>query len=248
MVRRVEPSAANPPAFPPAATVLSAAVLASQRVLPVADPLAPLLPDGGLVRGQPVATRGIAAMSLALGLVTAATAAGSWLAVVGVPTLGLEAAEELGIPLERVVRVDPGERSNGAVWAELMAAVVDGFEVVITRVPASVPAGLAHKMQRRLQARDAVMVALGPPGPIVPAVELHATHPRWDGVDAGAGYLRGRRVTVTATGRRVPRPRRAELWLPGRDGKVAAVTDAVAVAAAPREAADVYGSDAALAG
>ena len=37
-----------------------------------------------------------------------ATTAGAWLAVVDVPWLGVEAAVELGIPLERLVRVDPG--------------------------------------------------------------------------------------------------------------------------------------------
>src|SRR5262245_15192934 len=87
---------------------LATANLSSSRMLPVVDPLVSLLPDGGLVRGRAVACGGVAAMSLAVSLAVAATASGSWLAVVGVPTLGLEAAEEFGIPLERVVGVDLG--------------------------------------------------------------------------------------------------------------------------------------------
>ena len=87
-------------------------------------------------------------MSLAVSLAVAATASGSWLAVVGVPTFGLEAAEEFGIPLERVVGVDPGDqRAVGESWAELVGATFDGFEVVITKVPRRLNAVLARRVQ-----------------------------------------------------------------------------------------------------
>jgi hypothetical protein len=204
--------------------------LARERVLPVVQHLAPLLPSGGLVRGETVATRGAAAMSLAIALAVEATAAGSWMAVVDVPTIGLEATSELGIPLERVVRVDTSPTSDGRGWAELLAAVVDGFELVLTRVPPSVSPGLVRRVQARLRTRDAVLVVLGAASAMSPAVELHTTHAQWVGVERGAGHLQGRRVTVTATGRRVPRPRRAELWLPDHSGKV---TPAAEVTASP---------------
>ena len=194
----------------------------------------PLLPDDGLVRGKAVSCGGAASMSLALALAVEATAGGAWLAVVDVPTFGLEAAGEFGIPLERVVRVDPPARTAaksggvGDTWSELMAAVVDGFEVVITRVPQRLNPGLARRVQSRLRAREAVMIALGRPGSVSVDTELAADDPQWEGVADGWGYLRGRRVTVTSSGRRVPRPRHASLWLPGPDGKVAAGDDALA--------------------
>ena len=56
---------------------------------------------------------------------------------------------------------------------------------------------------------------------------MEASPPVWEGVEHGAGHLRGRRVTVVASGRRIPRPRRAELWLPGPGGIVVAVDGAV---------------------
>jgi hypothetical protein len=203
---------------------VATASLARERMLPVVDPLSPLLPDGGLVRGRTVACGGAAAMSLAVSLAVAATASGSWLAVVGVPTFGLEAAEEFGIPLERVVGVDAGpERANRESWAEFVAATFDGFEVVITEVPQRLNAVLARRVQARLQAREAVMITLGSPGPFSADVELRADDPQWDGIAAGAGYLRGRRVAVSSSGRRVPRPRHSSLWLPGRDGTIAVV-------------------------
>lgn len=202
---------------------LATAALSRSRMLPVVDPLSSLLPDGGLVRGKAVACGGVAAMSLAVSLAVAATASGSWLAVVGVPTFGLEAAEEFGIPLERVVSVDPGppQRAVGERWAELVAATFDGFEVVVTKVPQRLNAVLARRVQARMQAREAVLITLGSPRPFTVDVELHAGDPHWAGVAAGSGYLRGRRVAVSSSGRRVPRPRQVSLWLPGGDGTVA---------------------------
>ncbi len=216
---------------PAGVTTLAQSALAGERLLPVVDPLVPLLPDGGLVRGKAVACGGPASMSLALALAVRATATGSWLAVVDVPTFGLEAAEEFGIPLERVVRVDPPNRKaatsrhGGDTWAELAAAVVDGFEVVITRMPSRLNAGLARRVQSRLQAREAVLITLGGSSPFSVDIELVANEPHWEGVADGWGSLRGRRMAVTSSGRRVPRPRHASLWLPGPDGTVAAVDD-----------------------
>lgn len=219
------------------AAAVAPTTLARQRTLPVADPLLPLLPDG-LIRGRSVSCRGIAATSLALALAVEATVAGAWLAVVDVPWLGVEAVAELGIPLERLVRVDlseaaapgtsggtgtSGTGSRAGSWADLVAAVLDGFEVVVTRVPHRINAGTLRRVQARVQAREAVLLAVGGPGELVADVSLEASGAVWEGVEDGWGHLRRRRVTVAASGRRIPRPRRAELWLPGPDGAVAAV-------------------------
>jgi hypothetical protein len=64
-------------------------------------------------------------------------------------------------------------------------------------------------------------------------MKLEASTPMWEGVEHGWGRLRGRRVTVEAVGRRVPRPRRAELWLPGPDGMVAPAEPAPAAVLRP---------------
>src|SRR3954469_18726029 len=119
------------------AAAVAPTTLARQRTLPVADPLRALLPDGALARGRTVACRGPAATSLAIALAAEATVAGAWLAVVDVPWLGVEAVGELGVPLERLGGGDPGEAvgSFGGAWADLVAAVLDGFELVVTRIP-----------------------------------------------------------------------------------------------------------------
>lgn len=218
------------------AAAVTPTTLARQRTLPVAEPLAPLFPDGALVRGQAIACRGAAATSLALALAAEPAAAGSWVAVVDVPWLGVEAAAELGLPLERLVRIDPGSSSS---WADLVAAVLDGFEVVVTSVPRRVPAAVARRVQARLQAREGVLLTVGgrsaadgsngSSGPVPVELTVEATAPVWEGVEQGWGCLRGRRVTVVSSGRRVPRPRRVDVWLPGPGGGVAAAVGAPAL-------------------
>jgi len=218
-----------------AAMDLAAAVapttLARQRTLPVSNPLIPLFPDGALVRGRAVSCQGVAATSLALALAAEPTTAGAWVAVVDVPWLGVEAAVELGIPLERLVRVDPGLSGSRSEWADLVGAVLDGFEVVVTRLPRHLSATVARRVQARVQAREAVLIAVGSSlsaagrGPLPLDLTLEATTAVWEGVEQGWGCLRGRRVTVTSTGRRVPRPRQVELWLPGPGGGVAAIEE-----------------------
>lgn len=214
--------------------------LARERILPVHDALRPLLPDGGLGRGRSVACDGVTATSLALALTADAAAAGAWLAVVDVPWLGVEAAAELGVPLERLVRVDPGAGESGRrglAWAELLAAVLDGFELVITRVPARLNQSVVRRVQTRMQSRGSVVVLIGATGAWSPDVAVRAASARWEGVGDGHGHLRARRVAVEATGRRVPRPRRSELWLPGPAGTLAVAAPAVPTVPAVSELA-----------
>lgn len=207
---------------PPAAVATT--VLARDRTLPVAAPFVPLLPDGGLARGRLVACQGTAGPSLAFALVADAVRAGAWLAAVDVAWLGVEAVGELGVPLNRLVRVDSGE-SPAATWAEVVAAAVDGFEVVITQPPARSEAGLLRRVQTRVQARGAVLVVVGDtPGSA--DIILRTSAPVWDRVANGDGHLHARRLHVEASGRRVPQGRRTELWLPGPTGGVAAAAAA----------------------
>src|SRR5918993_940204 len=87
--------------------------LADERLLPVVPALQPLLPGGGLRRGTPVAVTRSAALALAL--VAGASAAGSWVAAVGLPDLGILAAAETGIALERLALVPtPGSAGPGS--------------------------------------------------------------------------------------------------------------------------------------
>ncbi|MBX3314499.1 MAG: hypothetical protein KF906_09280 [Actinobacteria bacterium] len=226
------------------AAAVAPTTMAAERTVAVAPPLASLLPEGGLVRGRTLACEGLAAPSLALSLVAEAGRAGAWLAVLDLPWLGVEAAVELGVPAERLVRVDAGRPDGsagndqrGELWGEVLGAVLDGFDLVVTRVPPRVPATLGRRLQTRLRTRGAVLVLIGDPGPLSPDVTVTSAEVRWEGVGGGHGHLRSRRVGVEAAGRRVPRPRRAELWLPAVGGAVAAAVPEPTVLH-PRSTAD----------
>ena len=198
------------------------------RLLPVGPALAGLLPDGGLRRGTTV-TVGRAgddgALSLALALVASASASGSWCALVGHPGLGAVAAADLGVDLGRLALLP----RPGAAWAEATAAVLDGVDLVVLCPPFAPRQAMARRLVARARERRAVLVVV--PGragwPEPPDLELRVERATWEGVDAGRGHLRRRRVQVTVAGRRAAaRPTHHRLWLPGPDGAVATVDHA----------------------
>ena len=198
-------------------------LLAHERTLPVAEELTELFVEGGLVRGRILTCTGLAATSLALALVAPVVAAGSWLGIVDLPTIGLDAASEFGLPLERVVAVN-SERGSGSSrefddrwahrWPDVMAAAVDGFDVLLARVPAGVSSASVRKVATRVQRRGAVVVVLGDPGPATCDGVLHTEPLGWTGVGDGHGHLQQRSVVVQASGRRMPGRCRRELMLP----------------------------------
>ncbi len=198
--------------------------LAVERVLPVLPALAPLLPDGVLRRGAIVAVGGATgggATSLALTLSAAASAAGSWVGVVGVASLGLLAAAQLGVAIERLLMV---ASPPAAEWATVVATLLDALDVVVVSAPERTRAGDARRLQARARERGAVLVVLGGPGVFEAEVRLTVSTVAWSGLEAGSGHLHARRVAVEATGRRAAaRPRTVELWLPDANGQVRSV-------------------------
>jgi hypothetical protein len=191
------------------------AILADERLLPVLPALRPLLPHQGLRRGTTVAVARSAALALAL--VAGASAAGSWVAAVGLPDLGIVAAAETGIALERLALVPvPGARA----WPTVVAAFLDAVDVVLVRSPAGLPAAPARRLAARARERGAVLVPLGAWSE--PAdLRLAVTSSDWHGLGQGHGSLRARRVEVVASGRgAAARERRVLLWLPSPDGTI----------------------------
>ena len=110
--------------------------MAGEQRLPVLAALEPLFPSGGLRRGSVVAVEGSQTTSLALALAAAASAEGSWCAAVGRPALGLVAAAELGIVLERFALVPaPAAGAGPGGWAWVVATMLDAFDLVLAWAP-----------------------------------------------------------------------------------------------------------------
>ena len=192
-------------------------VLAGERLLPVLPALRPLLPEGGLRRGAVVA---VESTSLALALVASASAAGSWVAAVGVgrPPVGAVAAAGLGVVLERfpLVAAPPGSGRGG--WPWVVAALLDAVDVVVAWPPPHLRPADRRRLAARNRERGSVLVTTGAWGEAVD-VRLAVVATEWEGVGRGHGRLLARRVEVESGGRGAAvRPRRARLWLPGPDG------------------------------
>jgi hypothetical protein len=195
--------------------------LAGEQVLPVVAALEPLVPSG-VQRGSVVAVTGggaAGATSLALALAAGPSAAGSWTAAIGFPSLGLLAAAELGVSLERLALVAAPEPGT---WGTVAATLVDAFDVVLVGGSSRRRTGDVRRLVARARERGAVVVPVGGAAAgFEPDVRLMVVESVWEGLGRGHGHLAARRVVVEATGRRgSARPRRAELWLPDREGAI----------------------------
>ncbi|MFN2497077.1 MAG: hypothetical protein ABR608_14410 [Pseudonocardiaceae bacterium] len=183
---------------------------------PVAEPLAPLLPWGGLRRGSVIAVRG--SMALLLALLAEATAQGAWAAVIGVGDLGVLAAAEVGVAVQRLALIP----RPGSDPAPTVAALLDGVGLVALAGADRLPSGARRALAARARQRGAVLLPLDRWAGA--DVELDCATQSWHGAEAGHGRLGSREVVVHAAGRgAAARPRTARLLLPGPDGPVAAV-------------------------
>jgi len=193
-----------------------------EQSLPVSAQLRPLLPGGVLRRGGTVAVAAnvdgrsassrAGATSLLFALVAEASSSGSWCAVVGLPRLGLVAAAEAGVAVERFALVP----HPGPDWAAVVAALIDGVDIVVVATPGPVAAAVASRLGARARQRGAVLIPVGQwPGA---DLTLTVTGDTWHGLGQGRGRLRTRDLEVHVQGRgAAARGRRAMLSLPARE-------------------------------
>ena len=182
------------------------------------------------VGGAGTQTAPATAAALALALAAGPSGAGSWVCAVGMPGLGLVAAAEAGIALERfalIPLVFPGGRPNppssgawgptptpgrgsGSVqlWADVVASLIDGFDLVLARPPIHLKAGVARRLVARARERQSVLVGVGgwPEGA---SMRIDARVSEWVGLgsgrDGGSGHLSSVRRDLRATGRIIRR-------------------------------------------
>jgi hypothetical protein len=132
---------------------------AREQTMPVLDPLVALLPDGGLTRGSLLQVCGVGATSLALSLMAAGSQDGSWAAVIGLPELGLVAAAEHGLVLDRLALIDAPPTRRGA---ELVAAVLDGVDLVLLDARMALSGVESRRIAARLRERGSVLIMVEP--------------------------------------------------------------------------------------
>ncbi len=205
--------------------------MAETRLVEVPGAMAGLFPEGGIRRGSTVVVDPASGgLSLALSLAARVTKAGSWVAVVGLPSLGLAAAAELGVRLDHLALVHhPGEQ-----WPAVVASLLDGVDLLLLRTPTRARTADARRLASRVRERGTVMMVLDRSGsgraerwPESPDLRLTVVQSAWGGLGVGHGHLEARKVEVMLTGRRAAaRERRLALCLPGPGGELVAVSDA----------------------
>ena len=174
--------------------------------VPVHPALAGLFP-GGLRAGAVYSLHG--SMSAALALLAGPSTAGSWCGVVGVPDLGIEAAVDWGVWLDRLALVP---RVSAEDWTTVVASLVEVCALVVAAPPAQITPGEVSRLLARLRTSGSTLVVLGD-WPRATAT-LTGRIVRWDGLYDGHGHLSAATLRLEATERH--RTRHLEIELPVR--------------------------------
>jgi hypothetical protein len=232
--------------------------LASELTLPVVGELTGLFPGGGLPRGATVLLGPLAApdtlgsasgtspyvpprrapglTSLLLLLLAGSSSRGHWCAVVGLPELGLAAALEMGVDLERLILV-PRPGSQGR-WQSVVTTLLETVDLVCLAPETPVHPADARRLSARARERRSTLVVLDAASPPGAARGLLWAGPgragrvlsrwsgpcdlrcavresSWSGLELGHGLLGLRQLEAEIGGRgAASRPRRGHLRLP----------------------------------
>lgn len=181
--------------------------------------LTELFGDTGLRRGTAVAVQGSAYLLLAL--MAGVSRAGGWCAAVGMPSLGIAAAVEAGVALERLALVP----EVGANQTTVLATLIDGIDMVAFANAKKLRDADTRRLMARARQHGAVLVSFGDWSGA--ELRLSIVESSWKGIGQGHGRLMARLVTIQLDGRgRAARPRRIRIWLPGPQGAPQKVDEA----------------------
>lgn len=174
--------------------------------VPVHPALVGLFPRG-LRAGAAYTLHG--SMSAALALLAGPSMAGSWCGVVAVPDLGVEAAAEWGVQLDRLALVP---QVSVADWTSVVASLVEVSALVVATPPEHVSPGEVSRLLARLRTSGSTLVVLGhwPRA----AAALTGRIVRWEGLYDGHGHLSAGTLRFEVTER--ARTRHVDLEIPVR--------------------------------
>lgn len=192
----------------------------TDRAFPAPRALREALPGEVFRRGSTIEVLG--STSLLFAVIAAASGGKAWSAAVGMNDLGIVAAAEYGIALERFAVVpEPGPQ-----WLAVVAALVDGVDIVAVRPPSPVALADRQRLAARVRQRGTLLLTSEPWDGA--DVTLRVSGQRWWGLGQGHGRLKSRTVDVSVYGRgALARRRELTLWLPGPDGEPIATYEPV---------------------
>jgi hypothetical protein len=187
--------------------ISTAGQLSQEQSLPISDALRELFPHG-IRRGSTIS---VDTTSLMLLLLAASTRAGSWAAIAGFPNVGVVAAEEIGVQLERCAFV-PYFTANNA--AKVVAALIDSVDFVVIHRANDIAVADARRLIARARERKSVLVLSKTAWPNITPITLTVSSSSWERTANGCGRLKGRWVDVVASGRgAMSRASHSSVWL-----------------------------------
>lgn len=146
--------------------------------------------------------------SMAMAMLAGPSRNGSWCGVVGLPDLGVEAAVDWQVRLDRLILVPAPPPLR---WITAVAALVEIADVVVAAPPSRLSDGDAARLMARLRTRGATLVVTGPWKRA--AAVVRATTTGWDGLGQGHGCLVRQHLRLDITERHLQRS--VSLTLPG---------------------------------
>lgn len=159
------------------------------------------------------AVHSIESRGLALACLGAVVPPGAWGAIVGMPDLGIEAARDLGVPVERVALVPHPGRS----WLDVVASLAEAMPVVLAASPGRVTPTDATRLTARLRQASSTLLVAGPwPGAATVVRSLRA---EWRGLADGDGRIAAGDLVVEVDTGGAPSLARIPL---GREGSAVA--------------------------
>lgn len=139
--------------------------------------------------------------SVGFALAGAAASTRGWVAMVEVGNAGFRSAQEVGLPLERLLVLQSIPVSK---LSSVVAALVEVVEVVVVNPRRPIKVRDARRLRARIQEQQALLISLdgGRHWPDKLDVELETGTNRWTGLGSGHGVLQSREFEIVATGRR----------------------------------------------
>lgn len=170
------------------------------------QPTAPALEEPALAgldevvrRLRSGAAHSIESRSLALACLGAAMPRGAWGAIVGMPDLGIEAARDLGVPMDRIALVPHPGRS----WLDVVASLAEAMPVVLAVSPGRVSPTEAARLAARLRQASSTLLVEGPwPNATTVVRQVRA---EWEGLADGDGRIAAGSLVVEAASGGAPR-------------------------------------------
>lgn len=172
---------------------------APQHAAPTLDESAPAGFDEVVRRLRSGAAHSIESRSLALACLGAAMPRGAWGAIVGMPDLGIEAARDLGVPMDRIALVPHPGRS----WLDVVASLAEAMPVVLAVSPGRVSSAEAARLAARLRQASSTLLIEGPwPNAATVVRQVRA---EWEGLADGDGRIAAGSLVVEAASGGAPR-------------------------------------------